>query len=178
MIQKAFTQWLGRIDWKMAIRTGIVATLGLVIGTAATHLTNRPDRLASGLWTTLTAVVVLQAYIGGTYAASWNRFLGVLIGSFTGGLLTSYFGSGPLQLGFGVAFTVLLCGVLNLKESYRIASVSFAVVCVLWGFSTGINPWEFSLYRFIDSCVGIALAVIVAHTVFPFQVSQDRKSVV
>lgn len=165
-------QWLDRIDWKMAIRTGIVATLSFIIGTATAHLGHRPDKMASGLWTTLTAVVVLQAYIGGTYKASWNRFLGVLIGSITGGLLTSLFGSGPLQLGFGVAFTVLLCGAVGLSESYRIASVSFAVICVMWAFSTQITPWVFSFYRFVDSCIGIALAVIIAHTVFPFQVTK------
>lgn len=170
--------WLERIDWKMAIRSGIAATLAFTIGTYITHFLDRPDRLASGLWTTLTTIIVLQAYLGSTYRASWNRFLGVLIGSITGSVFTQYLGPGPWQLGVCVGSTVILCAVLTLPESYRVASVSAAVVMVLWSFNQELSPWKFGFYRFMDTCIGIALAVIIANTIFPAKaVDKLRKDV-
>lgn len=166
-LKDSFNFWLERIDWRMAIRSGIAASVAFTLGTFITHYLDRPDRLASGLWTTLTAIIVLQAYLGSTYRASWNRFLGVFIGSITGALFTQYIGPGPWQLGVCVGSTVILCAILTLPESYRVASVSAAVVMVLWSFNRELSPWLFSFYRFMDTCIGIALAVIVAHTVFP-----------
>lgn len=173
-----FQTWLERIDWKMAIRSGLAGAIAFAIGTYITHYLDRPDRLASGLWTTLTTIVVLQAYLGSTYKASWNRFLGVLIGSVMGALFTEYLGPGPWQLGLCVASTVITCALITLPESYRVASVSAAVVMVLWSFNQALSPWMFGFYRFTDTCIGITLAVIIAHTIFPEKaVDKLRKDV-
>lgn len=159
-----------QMEGKIAIRTALAASIGLLIGTHVATLTNRPDSLISGLWCTLTAIIVLQAHLGGTYTAAWNRFFGVLIGSFMGGLLTSLLGSDAVSLGIGVFGTVLLSTLLGLSDGYRIASVSCAVVTVLWGLRPEISPWIFSFYRFLDSCVGILIAVAIAHLLWPYQV--------
>jgi uncharacterized membrane protein YgaE (UPF0421/DUF939 family) len=171
-----FRALIERLDWKIAIRVGIAAIAAWSLGILFTKLFDRPDRLASGLWTTLTAIIVLQAYLGGTYMASWNRFLGVLIGSITGGFFTSLFGSSPLSLGISIALTIMFCSILNLKESYRISSVSAAVVMILWGFSEQVSPWVFSFFRFIDSCLGILIAMVVAHTVWPTHVTKKLRA--
>jgi uncharacterized membrane protein YccC len=177
-VRDQFRLWLERIDWKMAIRSGIAGMVAFTLGTYITHYLDRPDRLASGLWTTLTAIIVLQAYLGSTYKASWNRFLGVLIGSVMGALFTEYLGPGPWQLGLCVFATVIVCALIALPESYRVASVSAAVVMVLWSFNQELSPWIFGFYRFMDTCIGIALAVIVAHTIFPEKaVDKLRKDV-
>jgi len=177
-VRDHYQLWLQRIDWKMAIRSGIAGALGFALGTYITHYLDRPDRLASGLWTTLTSIIVLQAYLGSTYKASWNRFLGVFIGSLMGALFTEYLGPGPWQLGLCVATTVIVCALITLPESYRVASVSAAVVMVLWSFNQTLSPWMFAFYRFTDTCIGITLAVIIAHTIFPEKaVDKLRKDV-
>lgn len=157
-----------KLEGKLAIKTGLAATIGLFLGKHLSSIASRPDSIVSGLWCVLTAIIVLQAHLGGTYKAAWNRFLGVLVGSIIGGIFTSLLGSDAFSLGFGVIFTVLICSLLDLKESYRIASVSTAVIIVLWGLKPAVSPWAFSLFRFLDSCVGILIAVVIAHTLWPF----------
>ena len=162
-----FLRTFENIEWRIAIKTGIAAGLSLFFGLAFSQLMQRPDSLVSGMWCVMSAIVVTQAHLGGTYKASWIRFLGVFIGSVMGALFTVYFGADPLSLGFSICGTILLCSLFGIKESVRIASLSVAVVLILWGLRPTISPWTFALYRFLDSTLGILIAVFVAHAFWP-----------
>lgn len=167
---------VANVEGKTAVRTGMSAAFGWIIGSHLSLLSNRPDRLLSGMWCVLTAIIVLQAHIGSTYRAAWNRFLGVLIGSLTGGFFTTYFGSSPLTLGVGIFFTVTLCSLFKVQESYRIASASVAVVTILSSLTPEISPWIFSFYRFLDSIIGIIIAMTVAHVIWPREAMDKMRS--
>lgn len=164
-----------RIEFKAAVKTGLVASLSLLIGQRFSHLFNRPDALVSGIWCVLTAIIVLQAHVGGTYKAAFNRFFGVMIGSFMGGLFTTLLGSDATALGLAAASTVLVCSLLNLKDSYRIACASAAVVILLWQLRPGVDPWTFGFFRFLDSCLGIVIAMAIAHSLWPFYATQKLR---
>lgn len=170
-----FKSAVSRIEGKLAIKTGLAGSLALITGLAFSHLFNRPDSLISGLWTVMAAIVVLQANLGGTYKAVWVRFLGILIGSLMGGALTSMLGSNEISLGISITLTVILCSAFNLKESVRIACMSVAVVIVLWGLKPTINPWTFSFFRIIDSCLGLIVALVVTHLIWPFEATQKLR---
>lgn len=167
---------VGRIEGKLAVKTAIAAGLAWAIGIGFSHLMNRPDSLISGLWCTLAAIVVIQAHIGGTYKAAWVRFLGVIVGSLLGGICTTYLGANPLTLGLSVFLTVIICCIGNVQESIRIACMSTSVVMVLWGMRPDISPWTFAFFRMIDSCLGILIAVAVAHVIWPFQATEKLRS--
>ncbi len=163
------------VQFQIAIKTALVAILGWTIGNWFSHITERPDKLISGLWCALTAIVVLQTHLGGTYKTSWIRFLGVILGSIIGALSTSLLGSNPLTLGVSIFFIVMLCFILNIKESIRISCLSVTVVMVLWGLQPTISPWTFAFFRSIDSILGILIAVFVAHIIWPFQAKEKLK---
>lgn len=172
------TSWLSisdRIEGKVAARTAIAASLGWIMGLIISHYTDRPDSLVSGLWCAVTAVVVLQANLGGTYKAAWARLLGVIVGSVFGGLCTVLFGSNPLSLAVSIFLTVIICSMMNIKDSVRIACLSVCIVLVLWGLRPTISPWSFALYRVIDSIMGIFIAVGVAHFIWPSQATHKLR---
>ena len=162
-----FKQTYNRIEWRTALKTGLAASISYIIGVAISKILDRPDTLVSGLWCVLTAIVVSQANIGLTYKTAWIRFLGVIVGSIMGGYITTYLGSDSVSLGIGVFFTVIICSILNIKDSFRIACMSVAVVMLLWGFKHAVSPWTFSFFRFIDSCIGIITTLAVAHFILP-----------
>lgn len=175
---RAFFQ---RIEIKLAIKTGLAASLSLLIGLSLSDFLNRPDTMVSGLWCVMTAIVVLQAHIGGTYKAAWQRFLGVLIGVIIGGFFTSFIEKAIrieetiIDLGLSAFFTILICSIINIKESFRIASMSTAVVVILAGLHPEINPWTFSFYRFLDSCIGIMVAITIAHVLWPAKATENLR---
>lgn len=164
-IKEAFA----RVELKTAVKVGVAATISWFVGTGVAKFMDRPDTLVSGVWCVVTSIVVLQAHLGGTYKAAWMRFLGVLIGSILGCLFTSWLGANPAALGLSVGATVIVCTFLNLKDSVRISCLSVAVIMILWGIKPEMHPWQFGVYRFIDSCLGIVVAMFIAHALWPSQ---------
>lgn len=154
-------------DLKVALKMGIAASLSLLFEEGFTKIVNRPQALINELWSVMAALVVLQTYLGGTYQAAWKRFLGVFIGSLIGATFLLFFNKETLNVGLGVFFTVIICALTNLKENYRIASVSTAFIIIAASVNTEVNPWLFSFYRFLDSCVGIVAALVTAYFIWP-----------
>ena len=163
------------MDIKLAIKTGVVAALSWFIGESISHIGGRPTSLLSGLWCVVAAIVVVQDHLGGAYKVAIARASGIAIGSVLGALFTQLLGATPLSLGTAVMLTVLICSLFLLKDSYRIASLSVAVVMVSWEFKPDISPWIFSVYRFLDSLVGIAIALVVVQLLWPTEATQTMR---
>jgi len=164
------------LEVRVAIKIGLAASISLYTGVGFAALYDRPDYLLSGSWCVLSTFAVLQAHLGGTYRAAWVRILGVLIGSIMGGVFTGLFGSNGISLGVSIAFTVLILSLLQLKDSVRIACMSLSIVMILWGLHPSMSPWKFSLYRFVDSALGILIAVFVAHVIWPSQATERLRA--
>lgn len=92
-----------------------------------------------------------------------------------GALCTSLLGSTPLSLGIGVAATIIVCALLSIKESIRIATLSTSIIIVLWGLHGETNPWLLGFLRFVESCFGITIAMFVAHTLWPSGIEQKMR---
>lgn len=164
-----------RIDFKIAIRNGIGAGLALFVGNILSETLHRPNTVISSLWTCITTILVLQAHLGGTYRAAWNRFLGLIVGTLMGGAMTAWVGSDPVTLSISVGITIIICALFKLQESFRIAIATVAVIMIVWQLNPDTNPWVFSLYRFIDSCFGIIIGVVVAHTIWPYHAREKLR---
>lgn len=158
---------------KQAFKTGLAASISFLLGLFFADLFDRPDTIVSGLWSVLTAIVVMQANLGGTYSAAWIRFLGVLVGSIAGAVFINAIGNDALSLGISVFCTIVICALLNIKDSFRIAGLSTAIIVVLGGLHPAVNPWLFSLYRFIDSCIGIFVALAISRFILPAKAIED-----
>ncbi|MEI8125528.1 MAG: FUSC family protein [Parachlamydiaceae bacterium] len=157
----------------LAFKTGLAASLSLIAGSAFATAFDRPDIFISGLWSVMASIVVMQTHVGGTYGAAWIRLVGVLLGSISGAVFIYFFGSGPFVLAAAVFSTLVLCSLLNLKESFRIAGMSTAIVIVVGGTHVGVDPWWFGFYRFIDSCIGIIIAVLISRIVWPEKATEN-----
>lgn len=158
-----------RIDGKIALRSGIAASLAWFAAGTFSELLPHANPTISSLWCVLTTLLVLQAHLGGTYRAAWQRFLGLAVGTIIGAVLATYFGADALTLGISITATVVICSLFNLQEAFRIAVSTVAVIMILLPITPQNTPWQFSLYRFMDSCLGILVAVFVAHTILPYK---------
>jgi uncharacterized membrane protein YgaE (UPF0421/DUF939 family) len=162
------SSWFKRIDFKVAIRNGIGAGLALLVGEWLSITLNRQNMYVSSLWICLTTILILQAHLGGTYRAAWNRFLGLVVGTVLGGVMTAWLGTDEVTLGVTVSITIIVCSFFKLQESFRIAIATVAIIMIVWQQNPEVSPWIFSLNRFLDSCFGIIIGVLVAHTIWPF----------
>ena len=152
-----FSRWLrslgDRLDFKMAIKLTSVALLGLYLSYKLNSLITHPNYLIANLWSVITAIIVLQTNIGGTYKAIWLRFIGVIIGSLIGAFFAFALGAGADSIGLAIFVTILLCSLLKIPDSYRLSALSVVVIMLPWKAHPESDPWIFASFRFLDTCV-------------------------
>jgi uncharacterized membrane protein YgaE (UPF0421/DUF939 family) len=138
------------IDLEPAVKTGIAALLSM-LAYQALHLEH-------GYWAVISAIIVMQANLGGSIRASFDRLVGTAIGALLGTLAFRYIGRTPLSVGLGLTLTIFLCSWLGLKQSYRLAGVTASIVLLMGE----TNPWLAGWNRFLDVVLGVVIALVVS----------------
>ncbi|MGA8742587.1 MAG: FUSC family protein [Terracidiphilus sp.] len=119
--------------------------------------------LHDGYWGAISAIIVLQSNFGATISASRDRILGTIIGA-AFGFAFSLFGALPWNFILAALCAFILCGLLGLRNSSRLAGVTIAIVMLVH--STG-SHWLLALHRVGEVFLGIIVAIAVSTLVFP-----------
>jgi uncharacterized membrane protein YccC len=119
--------------------------------------------LHDGYWGSISAIIVLQSDVGSTVSASRDRVLGTLIGA-AFGFSFSLFGVLPWNYILAVIAAVIVCGLLGLRNSSRLAGVTITIVMLVE--KTGPR-WSLALDRVSQVMLGIVVALAVTTLVFP-----------
>jgi uncharacterized membrane protein YccC len=119
--------------------------------------------LHDGYWGSISAIIVLQSNMGATVNASRDRILGTLIGAALG-FSFSLFGALPWNFVLAVLAAVIICGLLGLRSSSRLAGVTIAIIMLVQKTSP---RWELALDRVVEVVLGIVVALAVTTLVLP-----------
>jgi uncharacterized membrane protein YccC len=118
--------------------------------------------LDDGYWGAISAIIVLQSNFGATISASRDRIFGTLIGALLGFTCT-LFGALPWNFILAVLAAVIICGLLGLRGSSRLAGVTISIVMLV---RTG-SHWTLALHRVMEVFLGILVALAISTLVFP-----------
>jgi uncharacterized membrane protein YccC len=116
-----------------------------------------------GYWGSISAIIVLQSNVGSTVNASRDRLLGTLIGALLG-FSFSMFGELPWNYILAVLAAVIICGLLGLRSSSRLAGVTITIIMLVQ--KTG-SHWTIALDRVVQVLLGIVVALAVTTLVLP-----------
>lgn len=163
----AISRLIDRVDWKIAIKLGITASLTLFLTTRFDYLSGSQNKIIAGMWSVVAALYIIQTNIGGSYQIARTRVLAIFTGSALGAFFTALFGAENLSLGVSVSCNVIICYLLGLKDSIYLSSISLVVVNILWKLNPAVTPWEFGFFRIVDSAIGIVIGLAVAHYIWP-----------
>jgi uncharacterized membrane protein YccC len=119
--------------------------------------------LHDGYWGAISAIIVLQSNMGATVTASRDRLLGTLIGAALG-FSFSLFGSLPWNYILAVLAAVILCGLLGLRSSSRLAGVTITIIMLIQ--KTGSRS-SLAIDRVAEVVLGIVVALAVTTLVLP-----------
>ena len=117
-------------------------------------------------------MIVLQSSVGATVNASLNRFAGTAIGAVLGGLFVKLWGGNVWAFGAAATITVWICASLGLRDSYRLASATVAIVMLTS--STG-PPWAVAFHRFLEVALGILVALLITLLMWPSRARDDLR---
>jgi uncharacterized membrane protein YccC len=116
-----------------------------------------------GYWGSISAIIVLQSDVGSTVNASRDRLLGTLIGA-AFGFSFSLFGALPWNYILAVLAAMVVCGLLGLRNSSRLAGVTITIVMLV----QKIGPrWSLAVDRVSEVVLGIVVALAVTTLVLP-----------
>jgi uncharacterized membrane protein YccC len=119
--------------------------------------------LTDGYWGAISAIIVLQSNFGATINASRDRILGTIVGA-AFGFAFSFFGVLPWNYILAVLCAVILCGLLGLRNSSRLAGVTISIVMLV---QKGGPHWVLALHRVGEVFLGILIAILVSTLFFP-----------
>jgi uncharacterized membrane protein YccC len=146
-----------------AARTAVAAVATLLIVNAL--------NLPQGYWAVVTAVIVMQANLGGSIRAAWTRMAGTAIGAILGAVAAQLGGHTWWAMGLAVFATLALCtGIPRLRDSSRVAGIT-AVIVILAG-HPGEPAFILGFDRFLEISVGIVTALAVSALVLPSRASK------
>ena len=111
--------------------------------------------LHDGYWGSISAIIVLQSNVGSTVNASRERVLGTLIGALLG-FGFSMFGALPWNYILAVLAAIIVCGLLGLRNSSRLAGVTITIIMLVH--KQG-SLWGLALDRVIEVVLGIVVAL-------------------
>jgi hypothetical protein len=118
--------------------------------------------LHEGYWAAISAIIVLQSNFGSTVTASRDRVLGTVIGALFG-FAFSLVGSIPWNYIAAVFAALVVCGLLGLRTSSRLAGVTITIVMLV---QSGSQK-TVALTRVGEVIFGIVVALAVSTLVFP-----------
>jgi hypothetical protein len=119
--------------------------------------------LHDGYWGAISAIIVLQSNVGSTVNASRDRLLGTLIGALIG-FSFSLFGTLPWNYALAVLAAVIVCGLLGLRSSSRLAGVTITIVMLV---QQAGSRQSLALDRVTEVVLGIVVALAVTTLVLP-----------
>jgi len=156
---------------KTAQSLGLRHALRTAVAAVATQLLVTALNLPQGYWAVVTAVIVMQANLGGSIRAAWTRLAGTAAGALSGALAAHLGGQSLPALGLAVLATLTVCtGIRPLRESSRVGAIT-AVIVILAG-HPDIPAFVLGFDRFLEIAVGIVTALLVSALVWPSRASQ------
>lgn len=144
--------------------------LRVAIVTAVAVLITRALRLPHGYWVTITALIILQPYVGATIIKALQRVLGTVTGALlTAGLVAVVHDSRGLLV---VVFVFAAVCVAFLRVNYLIYSIFLTPTFVLLA-EMSAGDWHLAELRAMNTVIGGALGLAGSWLLWPAP-EQDR----
>ena len=136
---------------------------GTVLAFAIYHAFNMPQ----GYWAVFTVVIVMQASIGGTLAASIDRTKGTALGAVVGAFAAWLHPRTAIGLGAAMTLAVGVTAFLAaIRPSLKVAPVT-AVIMLIIPAGPAVSPLVSAAYRVLEIVIGGVIGVAATLFIFP-----------
>lgn len=155
-------EWLGkrRADFRLAFRVTIAGAIAFALAQLLV--------LPQGYWAVITAVIVMQASVGGSLKAAIDRFLGTFAGAIYGAVVSAFVPhASSWQLGTAIVIALAPLALLaSIKTSFRVAPITALIVLLPTSAHT-LGPVVSAIDRVLEITLGNLVGVAVALLILP-----------
>jgi uncharacterized membrane protein YccC len=145
---------------RLAVRVTVAGLVAFAIGRAL--------GLAQGYWAVFTAIIVMQASLGGSFGAALDYFYGTLAGAIYGvAIATAIPIHNVWELGLALALALLpLAFIAALWRHFRAAPITAVIVLIIPALQHS-GTVESAIGRVEEIAVGSAVGIVVSRFVLP-----------
>ncbi|MDQ0390216.1 FUSC family protein [Labrys monachus] len=149
-------------------RSELILVLRVTVASALAFVADRLVGLSQGTWAVITAIIVMQASLGGSVKAAMDRMAGTLVGAIWGAAISLLVPHhGDLETGIAIVVAVAPTALFAaLSPSFRVAPITALIVLVPSG-GTALSPLAYAFDRVGEILLGIIAGVGVALFVLP-----------
>ncbi|MEE1656337.1 FUSC family protein [Microvirga sp. CF3062] len=165
----ALTGWIDRAGERIGARgaelkLALRVTIAGILAYGVTRFFDMPQ----GYWAVITAVVVMQASVGGSLKAAVERFSGTLAGAVYGGVIAAFVPHGSaVTLGITIIVALFPLALLAaIKPAFRVAPIT-SLIMLLPPAGQAIGPLASAIDRVLEITLGNIVGVLVALFVLP-----------
>jgi uncharacterized membrane protein YccC len=162
------TAWNSLRDWTGRNRAALRLCARMTVAGLLAYLLAELFALPQGYWAVFSAIIVMQASVGGSVKATLDRLIGTIGGAIAGGAV-AYFvrHGGPVSLGVALVVALVpLSLVAALNPNYRVAPLT-AVIVLLTPGAQQLGPVGSAFYRILEITVGSVVGLGVALLLMP-----------
>lgn len=148
---------------RMAFKIAIASAVSLVIA----------QRLQWDypFYAVIAAIIVMSSTQGSTLKLGMQRLIGTAIGAIAGVAFVILLGSNFWSLGICVLITIFLTSAWKFQEAAKLAGYVSAIVIL----SHSQLPWLYAWHRFLETLLGIGVALLVNNFIFPARAGQELR---
>jgi uncharacterized membrane protein YgaE (UPF0421/DUF939 family) len=110
------------------------------------------------IYALIAAVIVTDVSHAKTTQLGLQRIINTVVGAICGAALSQILPPGAGATGLGICITMLLCGLLKLEKSAKVAGY----VCGIVVLAHRDNPWTYASLRFLETTLGIGVAWLIS----------------
>ncbi len=159
MTRHAYRLWLGPLY--LALEAAVVGLSSYGVGIAFGSLIHQPAIRIGGLWTMVSALVVLQALAKESQEAAMIRVVGSFFGALISGIVCSVWGYGYWQLFVVIFISIYLMSVVLDERAVRLSSITGAVIVIIGIMKPEQTAWLNAMARFLESVLGVSIALVI-----------------
>jgi uncharacterized membrane protein YccC len=160
--------WNSLCGWAGANAAALRLCFRMTIAGLLAYVLAELFALPQGYWAVFSAIIVMQASVGGSIKATADRLIGTIGGALAGGAV-AYLLPHANVLSLGVALVIALVPltlVAALWPNYRIAPLT-AVIVLLTPSAQQLGPLDSALYRIVEITLGSFIGLGVSLVLLP-----------
>ena len=160
--------WTSLRHWIGAKRAALRLCVRMTVAGLLAYALAISFGLPQGYWAVFSAIIVMQASVGGSVKTALDRLIGTLGGAVAGGVV-AYFVPHDAPASLGVALVIALAPltlVAALNPNYRIAPLT-AVIVLLTPGAQQLGPLGSAFYRILEITLGSVIGLVVALLLMP-----------
>lgn len=121
-------------------------------------------KLTSPFFAGIAAIITMQSTVVDSFKIGKNRMLGTVFGASIGLVGSLIAPENPIAIGIGIIIIITICNFLGWKKPISIATIVFLSIMLVQKDGSRLH---YSVYRTIDTFVGIIIGVLINYFIVP-----------